>query len=105
MSIVWQSKRLAFVWDYDITEDQFRSFLTGGTALAAYNLFHRESQDLDLFSIEPFDMNAIGSIVNDIAKTLGASVESKTSTDKYKFSFIFKKTNRSFDDILADAKQ
>lgn len=30
-------------------------FLTGGTALSAFYLFHRESQDLDFFSLKPFD--------------------------------------------------
>jgi hypothetical protein len=30
-------------------------FLTGGTALAVFYLFHRVSDDLDFFSLDPFD--------------------------------------------------
>ena len=35
-------------------------YLTGGTALSAFYLHHRESEDLDFFSREPFRANEDG---------------------------------------------
>lgn len=49
--------------------------LTGGTALSAFYLAHRESQDLDLFSLEPFDTLALQTIMQEIAnKTESAMI-------------------------------
>lgn len=42
-------------------------FLTGGTALAAFYLGHRESQDLDFFSLEPFDPLLLQATMQEIA--------------------------------------
>lgn len=42
-------------------------FLTGGTALSAFYLAHRESQDLDFFSLEPFDTLALRTTMQEIA--------------------------------------
>lgn len=42
-------------------------FLTGGTALSAFYLGHRESQDLDLFSLQPFDTLALRTTIQEIA--------------------------------------
>lgn len=42
-------------------------FLTGGTALSAFYLAHRESQDLDLFSLRPFDTLALRTTIQEIA--------------------------------------
>lgn len=42
-------------------------FLTGGTALSAFYLAHRESQDLDFFSLNPFDTLALRTTMQEIA--------------------------------------
>jgi len=42
-------------------------FLTGGTALSAFYLAHRESQDLDFFSLQPFDTLALRTTMQEIA--------------------------------------
>ncbi len=42
-------------------------FLTGGTALSAFYLGHRESQDLDFFSLQPFDTLALRTTMQEIA--------------------------------------
>lgn len=42
-------------------------FLTGGTALSAFYLAHRESQDLDFFSLQPFDPLALRTTMQEIA--------------------------------------
>lgn len=57
-------------------------FLTGGTALSAFYLAHRESQDLDLFSLQPFDTLALRTTMREIAKktnsTLTTHIRSQT---------------------------
>lgn len=42
-------------------------FFTGGTALSAFYLAHRESQDLDFFSLEPFDTLVLRTTMREIA--------------------------------------
>ncbi len=49
-------------------------FLTGGAALVGFYLGHRETNDLDLFTLENEIENGFA-IVRDVAKTLGAGVE------------------------------
>lgn len=51
-----------------------RFYLTGGAALAGFYLGHRETNDLDLFTLENEIENGF-SIVRDVANTLGATVE------------------------------
>ncbi len=43
-------------------------YLTGGTALSAFHLHHRRSDDLDLFSRRVFDANTVVRLVNGIAE-------------------------------------
>jgi predicted nucleotidyltransferase component of viral defense system len=45
-------------------------YLTGGTALAAFYLHHRYSEDIDLFSEEEFDLSGIRSFVGKTQKIL-----------------------------------
>lgn len=42
-------------------------YFTGGTALSAFHLYHRESEDLDFFSEKPFDTEVIIDIMNKIS--------------------------------------
>ncbi len=51
-----------------------RFYLTGGAALVGFYLGHRETNDLDLFTLENEIENGFA-IVRDAARTLGASVE------------------------------
>lgn len=57
-------------------------FFTGGTALAAFYLKHRESQDLDFFSLKPFDTLAFSTTMQEIAdktrSTMSISIRSQT---------------------------
>jgi hypothetical protein len=41
-----------------------RFYLSGGTALSAFHLHHRKSDDLDLFARDPFDTQAVLRLVN-----------------------------------------
>lgn len=47
-------------------------YLSGGTALAAFNLHHRFSDDLDFFSFEPIDGQFLHKFVKNVEKKLGA---------------------------------
>ncbi len=47
-----------------------RFYLTGGTALAGYYLFHRYSEDLDFFSTNQIDVSEINSFLKEIKPTL-----------------------------------
>jgi predicted nucleotidyltransferase component of viral defense system len=46
-------------------------YLTGGTALAAFYLFHRYSEDLDFFSKEEFDILSLDVLFKNIQKEVG----------------------------------
>ncbi|MBF8249687.1 MAG: hypothetical protein HW400_288 [Candidatus Levybacteria bacterium] len=45
-------------------------YFTGGTALSAFHLHHRVSDDLDFFSEDPFDQNILLDIIKDISLTM-----------------------------------
>ncbi len=49
-------------------------FLTGGTALSAFYLAHRESQDLDLFSLKEFDTLKMQKLIEGIASETSAEI-------------------------------
>jgi predicted nucleotidyltransferase component of viral defense system len=58
-----------------------RFFLSGGAALVGFYFGHRETRDLDFFTLEDEIENGFR-LVNDTAKTLNASVEAiQTSPD------------------------
>lgn len=58
-------------------------FLTGGTALAAFYLAHRHSQDLDLFTLQDFDSLELEKLVEKIATEVSATVKTKVKTGDY----------------------
>ena len=58
-------------------------FLTGGTALAAFYLAHRHSQDLDLFTLRDFDSLELEKLVEKIATEVSATVKTKVKTSDY----------------------
>ena len=55
-------------------EREHRFYLTGGAALVGFYLGHRETNDLDLFTLENEIENGFA-IVRDAARSLGATVE------------------------------
>ncbi len=58
-------------------------FLTGGTALAAFYLGHRKSQDLDLFTLEPFEALQLEKTIAEIARQTSTSIKTKVKTGEY----------------------
>jgi predicted nucleotidyltransferase component of viral defense system len=58
-------------------------FLTGGTALSAFYLHHRYSQDLDLFTVDTDAFDRVPLYVDDTATKLSASVVSLQTAPQF----------------------
>ena len=58
-------------------------FLTGGTCLSAFYLAHRESEDLDFFSLSPFDGLALRTTIQEIADRTDASMSIQARSQTY----------------------
>lgn len=54
-------------------KDKF--YLTGGTALSAFYLFHRYSEDLDFFTSEPGAVPSVLSVLESFASDFGLRIE------------------------------
>lgn len=64
---------------------EHRFFLTGGAALAGFHLGHRETHDLDLFTLSDAIEDGFA-LASEIARQMGASLESiQTSPDLHRF--------------------
>lgn len=64
-------------------------YLTGGTALARFYFFHRESVDLDLFTQEQHhDFSHIHRLILNIAYQLGLKITNQVVTDSF-LQYIF----------------
>lgn len=73
-------------------------YLTGGTALAAFHLFHRHSDDLDFFS-HGVDLAPVPGLMEAAGKRLGASVERIQSSPGF-MRFQFNESLKV--DVVAD---
>jgi len=60
-----------------------RFYLTGGGALAGYHLGHRETHDLDLFTLSPAMEDGVRAL-RDAARELGASVEEVRTAPEFR---------------------
>ncbi|MBM3283146.1 nucleotidyl transferase AbiEii/AbiGii toxin family protein [Candidatus Gottesmanbacteria bacterium] len=58
-------------------------FLTGGTALAAFYIGHRQSKDLDFFTLKEFDSLELEKVINKIAQKVIAKIKTKIKTGDY----------------------
>ncbi len=63
-------------------------FLTGGTALSAFYLAHRESQDLDFFSLKPFDTLALRTTIQEIADKTQSTMTMHIRSQTYNEIFL-----------------
>lgn len=68
-------------------------YFTGGTALAACYLHHRESEDLDFFSETDFENQEVIDFMHDLAGTLELEV---VFTQRYKARIFELKKNDTF---------
>lgn len=73
-------------------------YLTGGTALSAIYLHHRESDDLDFFSEQKFDQTTISDIVIEWSKKHNFKIDLRSNERVHIFNFTFPdKTNLKVD--------
>lgn len=63
-------------------------FLTGGTALSAFYLGHRESQDLDFFSLEPFDTLVLRRTFQEIVEKTQSTMTIQQRSQTYNEIFL-----------------
>ncbi len=69
-------------------------FLTGGTALSAFYFAHRESKDLDLFTLEPFDSLRLNQLLNEIADLTHSTLTTKVASNTYQEFYLTNKKSR-----------
>lgn len=69
-------------------------YLTGGTALAAFYLYHRKSEDLDFFSEKEFDPFIINSFLQKIKTKLGIKKIDFQQTFNRNVYFLYLSSNR-----------
>lgn len=79
-------------------------FLTGGTALSGFYLYHRESIDLDLFTFDPIELEPIRQVLETIANTAGLSLEHRVATEGYHKFFLTGKNEELKIDLVKDQK-
>lgn len=73
-------------------------FLTGGTALAGFYFYHRESIDLDLFTFETIEIEPVRQIFEAIATKSHLSFDHRVATQGYhKFFLTGKKEELKID--------
>lgn len=63
-------------------------FFTGGTALSAFYFAHRESQDLDFFSLTPFDTLVLRTTMREIADKTRSNMTMHIRSQTYNEIFI-----------------
>lgn len=88
------SYQIAILKNFFSSEIGEQFFLTGGTALSAFYLGHRESQDLDLFTLEKFDSWRLNRIIDQIRLGLSAEVKTKVQTPDYEEIYLENKKEK-----------
>ncbi|MBI2008053.1 nucleotidyl transferase AbiEii/AbiGii toxin family protein [Candidatus Amesbacteria bacterium] len=69
-------------------------FLTGGTALSAFYFAHRESKDLDLFTLQAFDPLRLTQLISEIAKKTGSTPNIKVASNTYQEIYLTSENSR-----------
>lgn len=79
-------------------------YLTGGTALARFYLFHRESVDLDFFTHnQNVDFSQLNRIVLSLANKLGLKVSQQVLAESFlQYIFVDKEGNNLKTDFVKD---
>lgn len=81
----FQKKLLKSIGDSPLA-DHF--YLTGGTALAAFYLQHRFSEDLDFFSADPNAIRLIRPSIEKVVDSLNAAIEFSRTFNTFVECFI-----------------
>ncbi len=78
-----------------------RFFLSGGAALVGFYFGHRQTHDLDLFTLENEIENGFR-LVNEVAKELNASVESIQTSPDFRRLLLKRKTEAIVIDLVRE---
>jgi predicted nucleotidyltransferase component of viral defense system len=78
------SLQLAVLEQFCATDTGQRFFLTGGTALAAFYLHHRQSVDLDLFTLDDLAMREAGLLLPQLAADLGCQIGRARTSEHFR---------------------
>lgn len=78
-------------------------FLTGGTALAAYYLYHRLSKDIDLFTTNDEAFALALESMGEVAETLGCGLIRRASSKWFQQLFLEQGNVRVQVDLVRDA--
>ena len=78
------SLQLAVLERFFATDTGQRFFLTGGTALAAFHLHHRQSVDLDLFTLDDLALREAGLLMPRLAADLGCQVGRARTSEHFR---------------------
>lgn len=79
-------------------------FLTGGTALAGFYFYHRESVDLDLFTFETIEIEPVRQIFEAIAAKSHLSYDHRVATAGYHKFFLTGKHEELKIDLVKEQK-
>ena len=88
-----------FLWEFFKRENRF--FLSGGAALVGFYFGHRETHDLDLFTLENEIENGFR-LVNEVAKELNADVESIQTSPDFRRLLIRRDTEAIVVDLVRE---
>lgn len=77
-------------------------FLTGGTALSAFYFGHRESLDLDLFTLEDIKLPAVLQILRQTAEKICTKLTHQVATENYHEFYFTGKSEALKVDIVKD---
>jgi len=84
--------------------EEFPFFLTGGTALSAFYLHHRYSQDLDFFTLDGEALQRVPSRIESFGKELRAEIESIQSEPAFKRFIVSADQERIVVDFVKDVE-
>lgn len=79
-------------------------FLTGGTALSGFYLYHRESIDLDLFTFETIEIEPVRQVFEAIATKARLSLDHRVATEGYHKFFLIGKNEELKIDLVREQK-
>lgn len=82
-------------------EREQRFYLTGGAALAGYHLGHRETHDLDLFTLTPAMEDGLRAL-RDAARSLQASLEEVQTAPEFRRLLVSRGSEAAVVDLVVE---
>ncbi|PIS22305.1 hypothetical protein COT50_02695 [candidate division WWE3 bacterium CG08_land_8_20_14_0_20_41_10] len=90
---VLKPHQISILQDFFSEPESAGYFLTGGTALAGFYLYHRLSKDLDFFNIGSFDTFFIERFVQKMGEKYGCEVTNKVKASTYAEYYLKNKSD------------